>query len=210
MPVTAFGMVLLSAGLAVAVGFETTGIDVAEPYVEAVGSMPPAYVTANAFWTLGALVLIFPPAMAGFEMLVVLEIFLAVSGVMSYWQPESFAIKILSRVGMSLAAVGYLKARGMIEGVKIPWSLLSPAFYVNAWREGDNRALAVGLELLGVGYALSSMVLLTIGSAYLVRSSWVSWGQTKQPIFAAWTGLNTAYVAAGVVILLAQITQACT
>lgn len=207
MPLTGLGMALLGVGLLIAVIFETAGRDVTASYIGPIGKMPPAYVVANAFWTLGAIVLVFPPAMAGFELLVVLEIFLTVSGFMSYWQPESFVLKVVSRIGLSLAAVGYLKQRGLLQGFTFPWSLLNPRFYYEAWRTGDNRALAVGLEMLGIGYALGSMFMLTLGSAYLVRSSWVGWKETKQPIFAAWTGLNVAYTLTGVVIIAAQVTR---
>jgi hypothetical protein len=204
-PITTIGMTLLGIGLVVAIVFETCGVDLAIHYVEAIGVMPPAYVVSNAFWILGAAVLIIPPIMAGFEMLVVLQIFLVVSGFMSFWQPESFALKVASRVGMSLLAVGYLKHRGLIQGFTFPWSLIQPRFYKEAWVTGDNRALAAGLEMLGIGYALSSMTMFTLGSAYLVRSAWASWKGTGDSIFTAWVLINVAYVLTGVVIITARL-----
>jgi hypothetical protein len=207
LPVTGFGMSLLIVGLIIATVFECTGRDLAAAYSGSFGKMPPAYVVANIFWTLGAIILIFPPAVAGFELLVVLEIFLTISGLMAFWQPESIFLKILSRISMSLLAVGYLKKRGLLPNFSFPWSLLSPRFYYESWTSGDNRALAVGLEMLGIGYALSSMFMLTLGSAYLVRSAWATWKKSHEPIFAAWTALNFAYTFSGIVILLARVAK---
>lgn len=198
-------MSLLVLGLLVAVVFETFGVDLAARYVGPVGKMPPVYVAANALWTLGAIILIIPPVMDGVEILVVLEIFLTASGFMAYWQPDAFWLKVASRVGVSLLAVGWLKYRGLLPDFNYPSSLVHPRFYREAWRTGDNRALAVGLELLGIGYALGSMTLLTVGSAYLVRSSWMGWRNLRKPIFMMWTGLNVAYTVAGVWILAVRI-----
>lgn len=202
--ITALGMGFLAVGLCVALSYEILGVDLGARYVAALKAMPPAYVVANVFWALGALVLIIPPVLTGFELLVVLEVFLTISGVLAFWQPEEFALKIVSRVGMSLLVIGYLKHRKLVVGISFPWSLLSPSFYIQSWQTGDNRALAVGIELLGIGYALASMECLTIGSAYLVRSAWVTYRQSREEIFLAWTGLNVAYTATGVLILLAR------
>ena len=179
-------------------------MDLASDYVPAFGKMPPAYVLANVIWTVGALVLIFPPLLTGFELLVVLEVFLVMSGVMSFWQPDHLALKILSRISLSLMVVGYIKWRGMLPGVSYPWSLLSPRFYSQAFATGDNRALAVGLEMLGVGYALGSVLMLTIGSLYLVRSSYAEWRRTEHPIFIAWMVVNVVYVTAGSAVVISN------
>ncbi len=203
--VLGLGMSLLVAGLVFALTLDVGGVDLAAGHVPPWKSMPPAYVVANLVWIVGAVLLIYPPLKSGFQLLVVLEVFLAASGLMAFWMPEQFWIKIMSRVGMSLAVVGYLKWRGLLSNISYPWSLVSPRFYYRAWRTGDNNALAVGIELLGIGYALSSMLMLTIGSAYLARGSWVTWRTDHQGIFLAWTGLNGLYVGSGIAIMIADL-----
>jgi len=204
MAITHFGMAWLYLGLGIALAFEVSGNDLAMGWIPSVGHMPPAYVLANGLWIVGAAILILPPLIDDIEILVVLEVFLVISGFMSYWQPESLVVKIASRICMSLMAVGYLKWRGLLNDFKFPWSLLNPAFYWRAWNIGDNRALAVGLEMLGIGYALSSMVMLTIGSAFLARSAWLGYRNTGKAIFKPWTTLNFAYTTAGVIIVYCQ------
>lgn len=180
--ITHFGMAWLYLGLLIALIFEFSGQDLALNIVSAVGTMPPAYVLANALWIFGAIILIIPPLVDGIKILIVLEVFLGVSGGLSYWQPEIFWHKVACRIFFGILVFTYLWYAGLLN-------------------RKDYRILATGIELLGLGYAINSMELLTIGSTLLAISNWMAYKSSKQPILLPWTILNVAYSFTGMVIL---------
>ena len=208
LPLTAIGMLTLAMGCALALSFEILGRDIAQGYLPQWKTMPPAYVAANALWILGAVILIVPPAIEGFFLLLVLEMFSVISGLLSYWIPTDslgLTLKIIVRIALSLTALALVKRRGYLGSSFIfPWSLLDPRFYIAAMREGGIGALVVGLECLGFGYALNWSFFFTVGSLYLVRGAWVNWRKDRQPLFACWAALNALYSVTGIVILIAR------
>ena len=198
---TILGMVASVLGLVVIGTFEMGGPDIgAACGIPGVGGSAPAVVATNAIWGIGAALLVFSALLKRAELLVVLEVFAVISAAMSFWHP-ALGFKLLSRLGMSALAVLYLKRRKLLPGYTFFWP-------PRAWKDGDAAALALGLEMLGVGYALSpsniSMWLITLGCVFLTRSSWVAWKATQQWIFNAWVWLNAAYTLGGTVILIAR------
>lgn len=183
--ITHFGMFWLYLGLLLAVTFEVTGRDLAMNFVPAIGNMPPAYVLANALWIWGAVILVLPPLVDGIMILVVLELFLIISGALSYWQPEHFWYKIGCRIILAVIVFAIVKLGGLLKSK-------------------DDKILLCGIEALGFGYALNSMLMLTMGSGFLAVSNWIKYKKTGLPILKPWTILNVAYFITGIIILVCQ------
>lgn len=199
------GMVILLGGLVLAFCHDVLGVDLLQGKIPPFGKMSPAFVGANTLWTIGAIILIVPPCIEGFYLLVVLEIFLTISGVLSFWQPEIYWLKLLVRLALSGAALYYLKRSGLVSDFEFPRSLFKASFYFQALKANDSHALVIGLELLGLGYAFNNMLLLTVGSLFLARSNWLTFVKTQKSMLLAWFGLNVSYTIVGLLDTLARV-----
>lgn len=199
-PVTAIGMLILFLGLVQATLWEVKAFDFS-PDLFAFGSGVKAMNFAMSCWVVGAVILIVPPAIEGLKLLVVLEVFLAVSTLMGFWRPEVMSWKLGVRVLISLGIFGYLKWR---QFCTFTWQdVQTPTFWCTLVRRPDNNTFVLALELLGLGYALVSAELLTLGSLLLFWCSLYKWmGDRTKTIHLLWAAINFGYVVSGVIVFL--------
>lgn len=196
--ITVIGMIILIIGLISVVVFQNFGFDLGAVLgFSAYGSQPPAYFFANCCWLFSGFFLIIPPLVHGVETLAVLLTFTTLNTSLSFWEPKFEALKVLVVLSVALTSIGYLCLRGHLPALSFPKSLVVPSFYIRAWREGETPGLAVGIAMLGIGYAFTSMLMLTIGSTYLVRSTYLSWRKSGERLFIAWMVLNLFFVVSG-------------
>ncbi len=108
----------------------------------------------------------------------VLEISLALAGVIPHWimsTTQEFALRLL----ITEAGVFVLWFLGQISALRTAVLIFWPGYWITSWfnRNGTAAICVLGIEFLGMGYAimgstqLFGWMLVLIGSAYLVRFS---------------------------------------
>ncbi len=179
-------------------------------------------------YILGALLLIVPPVLerqtaesrADREfatLLIVLQVFLAGSGLLFYWD-GNLPAKIAVRIGASLAVTAFLKY-GLKQLPDFRWRFLANPleFARYHWRcftgqYGPAYPLSLGIDWLGVGYAFLAYPFgkgaLLVGSGYLLVSAWRGYRATGASIPLAWSVLNALYVGYGAVFFAHAIVWA--
>lgn len=198
--VSAIGMMFLFLGLVQATLWEVSALNFA-PEIFAFGNGSKAMNFAMSCWVVGAVILIVPPAIEGLKLLVVLEVFLAVSTLMGFWTPRAMASKLVVRVLISIAILVYLKRQRFCT---FTWQTVQKlAFWWTLVRKPNDNTFVLALELLGLGYALVSAELLTLGSLLLFWCSLYKWmGDRTKTIHLLWAAINFGYVVSGVIVFL--------
>lgn len=172
---------------------------------------------ATYFYVFGAFLLIVPPCIEYYvvtnphdkdfsKLLIVLQIFLVVSGLLFFWKGDLVG-KIVVRVGASLLVTAYLKY-GLKQLPDFRWQFFfNPirflAYHWDCFRGkyGPAYPLSLGIDWLGVGYAFLAYPFgkgaLLLGSAYLLISAWRGYRNTRAAIPMAWSCVNLTYVLYG-------------
>lgn len=138
------------------------------------------------------------------EMLSVLQAFLILSSALFFVSLAPVGVLTL-RITLSVLIFLYLKTRKMLPGFRLSY-LASPKFYLRTLR-GKPIGLyagALGIEFLGLGYALGFNLLMAVGSLYLVVFAYTGWRATGERILLAWVILNVLYVLSGTILSVQQ------
>ena len=176
---------------------------------------------ATYFYIAGAVLLIVPPLIEMrtakrdedrefAKLLVVLEVFLVLSGILFFWKGDVLA-KVVVRIGASLMVTAYLKY-GLKQLPEFRWAFFyNPLLFAKyhwdcaSGKYGPAYPLSLGIDWLGIGYAFLAFsfgkAALLLGSSYLLISAWRGYRATGAGIPLAWTAVNVSYVCYGTFFL---------
>jgi hypothetical protein len=185
--------------------FERTFIERLNPNLTA------AHATTLVLYLLGGVILIIPAILKAryanggnfAKLLIVLQSFLGVSAVFGILNLGAF-LKFALRISTSYGALSWLKRINLLPDFKV-WQIFSVPFHIAAIRGQLPPEFlgALGLELLGLGYALAAKplamyILLTWGSTYLTVFAWRGWKDSRDHLLLCWVEINLAYTCSGV------------
>lgn len=182
---------------------------------------------ASMLYVVGALILIGPPIIDYMEaparedrqfaeLLIVLEVYLFLSGLLFFWNPEIVSLKVAVRVLATFAVTGFLKnVAGHLREFRL-WWLFSPyhllKYHFDVLRgkySSPAYALSLGVDWLGVGYVFLKSPFgacaFAIGALFLFISSYRGYVITRSGIAFAWVMLNSAYLFFGGVFVILRL-----
>ena len=186
-------------------------------------------VEASFLYVAGAFILIVPPVIDYFEaplpsdrqfaeLLIVLEVYLFLSGLLFFWNPEQGWLKVAVRIVTTFAVTGFLKdVAGHLREFRL-WWLFSPYHLLKyhfdvliGKRPNPAYALSLGVDWLGIGYVFLKhqfgAYAFSVGGLFLLISSYRGFTATRSGISFAWVMLNGAYLFYGGVFIILRLQQ---